>query len=281
MHIEKLKIVGLHGYIDKEIDFKSDITMLVGINGSGKTSILNILNWLIKPSLPNLCVTEFKSINLIFSYKKITNNILCKHNRATFKYEISIDKEKYFPLSIPIKVRPCDIGNDTNLRENLIQGYIHLSPEPKEKKTWDLISNFPNPTIIGLDRNLYTEESSDRIYYEELRSNKIARKNSNISPLERVKEIVNREYRRRKNEVLILTNKLKNHLILSTFSGSITIESFTSGIKYKLNLTQIENAETRVNDYFKNFRLDRKSTRLNSSHVRISYAVFCLKKKKK
>src|SRR5690606_40538524 len=29
------------------------------------------------------------------------------------------------------------------------------------------------------------------------------------------------------------------------------------------------------------WRLDRKSTRLNSSHVKISYAVFCLKKKKK
>src|SRR3989442_15857960 len=28
------------------------------------------------------------------------------------------------------------------------------------------------------------------------------------------------------------------------------------------------------------FAEDRKSTRLNSSHVRISYAVFCLKKKK-
>src|SRR5690606_38923551 len=28
-------------------------------------------------------------------------------------------------------------------------------------------------------------------------------------------------------------------------------------------------------------RIDRKSTRLNSSHVKISYAVFCLKKKKK
>src|SRR5215475_15343742 len=28
-------------------------------------------------------------------------------------------------------------------------------------------------------------------------------------------------------------------------------------------------------------RSDRKSTRLNSSHVKISYAVFCLKKKKK
>src|SRR5690625_6818439 len=30
-----------------------------------------------------------------------------------------------------------------------------------------------------------------------------------------------------------------------------------------------------------NERLDRKSTRLNSSHVAISYAVFCLKKKNK
>src|SRR5206468_12827527 len=29
------------------------------------------------------------------------------------------------------------------------------------------------------------------------------------------------------------------------------------------------------------FSLDRKSTRLNSSHDQISYAVFCLKKKKK
>src|SRR3712207_6919629 len=34
--------------------------------------------------------------------------------------------------------------------------------------------------------------------------------------------------------------------------------------------------------YFPNHNcLDRKSTRLNSSHANISYAVFCLKKKKK
>src|SRR5690625_7070722 len=32
---------------------------------------------------------------------------------------------------------------------------------------------------------------------------------------------------------------------------------------------------------FNAVRRDRKSTRLNSSHVAISYAVFCLKKKKK
>src|SRR5690606_42110697 len=33
--------------------------------------------------------------------------------------------------------------------------------------------------------------------------------------------------------------------------------------------------------WFSSLRKDRKSTRLNSSHVKISYAVFCLKKKTK
>src|SRR5690606_40791971 len=39
--------------------------------------------------------------------------------------------------------------------------------------------------------------------------------------------------------------------------------------------------EVRPAGYRKAWRGDRKSTRLNSSHVKISYAVFCLKKKKR
>src|SRR3712207_8295906 len=42
---------------------------------------------------------------------------------------------------------------------------------------------------------------------------------------------------------------------------------------------EIVSAE-RVRDELCKLLLDRKSTRLNSSHANISYAVFCLKKKK-
>src|SRR3712207_7326748 len=38
--------------------------------------------------------------------------------------------------------------------------------------------------------------------------------------------------------------------------------------------------ESYLLDKFTRFKVDRKSTRLNSSHANISYAVFCLKKKK-
>src|SRR5699024_6303206 len=44
--------------------------------------------------------------------------------------------------------------------------------------------------------------------------------------------------------------------------------------------TIYNNLITDIYHYFTE-RIDRKSTRLNSSHVSISYAVFCLKKKKK
>src|SRR5207253_10918669 len=44
-------------------------------------------------------------------------------------------------------------------------------------------------------------------------------------------------------------------------------------------LSPLTNCDSRTEDNDP-FPLDRKSTRLNSSHVAISYAVFCLKKKK-
>src|SRR5436305_11129250 len=46
---------------------------------------------------------------------------------------------------------------------------------------------------------------------------------------------------------------------------------------------QMDKVQAEQKIFFKNPQIwiDRKSTRLNSSHVRISYAVFCLKKKKK
>src|SRR5690606_41541798 len=46
----------------------------------------------------------------------------------------------------------------------------------------------------------------------------------------------------------------------------------------KVGSPQAKEAASQVSKFFS--EIDRKSTRLNSSHVKISYAVFCLKKKK-
>src|SRR3712207_9011165 len=51
--------------------------------------------------------------------------------------------------------------------------------------------------------------------------------------------------------------------------------------KYESSVRQLVDTNADFNLTVKEVEVDRKSTRLNSSHANISYAVFCLKKKKK
>src|SRR5690606_40206738 len=55
--------------------------------------------------------------------------------------------------------------------------------------------------------------------------------------------------------------------LCALFAAGAFAQGMSGGVKAGLNLANFSGDE------------DRKSTRLNSSHVKISYAVFCLKKK--
>src|SRR5438874_9336379 len=59
----------------------------------------------------------------------------------------------------------------------------------------------------------------------------------------------------------------------------LTFFLIVSGINFNLIVSYMNRRTIDIS--VQQFFLDRKSTRLNSSHVEISYAVFCLKKKKK
>src|SRR3712207_8467879 len=72
------------------------------------------------------------------------------------------------------------------------------------------------------------------------------------------------------NNLGLAYRELKNYsLAYASFQRAFRIQP-TYALYYK-NL---------IETYVAAGRLDRKSTRLNSSHANISYAVFCLKKKK-
>src|SRR3989442_4304549 len=57
------------------------------------------------------------------------------------------------------------------------------------------------------------------------------------------------------------------------YRGYYGLDGFWQEGRIHLDITEVSLASGAM--------IDRKSTRLNSSHVRISYAVFCLKKKNK
>src|SRR3712207_8740109 len=67
-------------------------------------------------------------------------------------------------------------------------------------------------------------------------------------------------------------------LDLSAYQGRHPVEMF--GRSHFPRIGELSYLLTLAPRGFYWFLLDRKSTRLNSSHANISYAVFCLKKKK-
>src|SRR3712207_7887083 len=76
-------------------------------------------------------------------------------------------------------------------------------------------------------------------------------------------------------------------LFRSTLHGSGFLAVYLAGlalgsatIPAKQTITQFHDGLSWVAQLAMFLTLDRKSTRLNSSHANISYAVFCLKKKK-
>src|SRR5690606_40753833 len=60
------------------------------------------------------------------------------------------------------------------------------------------------------------------------------------------------------------------------YCSPITIDEKDIHLEYSCSGTPVDCVKLAVNEILNR---DRKSTRLNSSHVKISYAVFCLKKK--
>src|SRR5690606_42076050 len=74
--------------------------------------------------------------------------------------------------------------------------------------------------------------------------------------------------------------------ISSTMVSALGSERGTLGVRMTLraSVVSVPSRSRKPKKLFSAERTrakDRKSTRLNSSHVKISYAVFCLKKKKK
>src|SRR5690625_7273572 len=85
-----------------------------------------------------------------------------------------------------------------------------------------------------------------------------------------------------------LTSLSQHYFLFFFFTYTSTPEIYTLSLHDALPISakgddneRIEGLEAGADDNLpKPFNPDRKSTRLNSSHVAISYAVFCLKKKK-
>ena len=69
MNIENFKIIGLFGKKDVSLTFKNKVQIYVGENGLGKTTVLNLLYYLLSCKFEEMLKTNFSSVSIKLNSK--------------------------------------------------------------------------------------------------------------------------------------------------------------------------------------------------------------------
>ncbi|WP_326521211.1 AAA family ATPase [Xanthomonas sp. 3793] len=209
MRINRIEITRLYGTYTKNVDFNSDLNLLVGINGSGKTSILNCIDWLTRPNLARLACTQFQSMKLFIEIG-IKQYIIYAHKNIS-ELTISIEGLGGDPIKVKITRPLATIKNEEDMLEAL-EEYRGLTPESHERQVWDFLKSLSKPLTVTLDRTI-SAESEHETFYEPGRGRVRGAK----SPLAKVASVTRHKYAIYTNRVRSHTESLKSRIILSAF----------------------------------------------------------------
>ncbi len=164
MKILNFKAENVHGYLNFDIDFDEEVTFLIGINGTGKTSILNLILGLISPS--------FKYLNQIqFSFCQITvgeniqepTNVISAVNREDKHLEITVF-DNLGNQVVTGTLNKCESklidseGNVDAYRER----HKQCQMEFESQQLYKVINEKATPLFLGLGRRIYEGSHIDQ-----------------------------------------------------------------------------------------------------------------------
>lgn len=217
MRIINLEIKNLYGSMNKHIDFKEELNLLVGINGSGKTSILNVIDWLFRPNLAHLSTVKFDLLKLTFEHNNETLSIEATQRQKKLILNVHGFKDgELEPIVVNLIIEPEYINHNSNIEELHLR-YNSLGPDEGEIPLWNYIKEIPKPVVISLDRTI-TAEADDMIYYEDEPRQRIKMRNKNSNPLEKVREVTTIRYSKYRSKLIELNDVLKSRIIMSALS---------------------------------------------------------------
>lgn len=138
----------IHKFKDFSIDFQNDLTFLIGINGSGKSTVLYCIMALISPNLSYLAELDFgeMAVDVKNGEKKYTIGarragrsvvLFCSEVQDTFIFHQNIKESDQLP------------GREAEIEAEYYRSILSANADHPVVK---IISDLPTPMFLGLDR---------------------------------------------------------------------------------------------------------------------------------
>ena len=212
MKLKELQINSLYNSYDYNVNFNSDVTLLYGSNGCGKTTILNIIANIITGDIHKLFEYKFDSINLSYykcNYSNEINSIVIESKNPSLmklKFEDRVEMIQRF------------INNfEDDYQYDIKRRYFEEYPILKE------IMNTFNYVYLPLDRNNYMDFKNDRMLYRHIKNRvykeRSALKNNNIDiPMIHVEELIGEYCARMNSKISKINDDFRNELLKSSLN---------------------------------------------------------------
>ncbi|MDB5351354.1 MAG: hypothetical protein JWN86_2601 [Planctomycetota bacterium] len=214
MRINRFLATGVHGYLKFNIDFNKDITYLTGINGSGKTTVVNAISALVSPSLSRLANTKYETIQVDIEHDNQIVTLSSQKEDDRLIVRCSQDKD---PLSVPI-LRTEDPIPSNRIVEREREYYREQEARFASHPVLKRLKSLPTPMFLGLERrsNFFfaAEENMYITHAVQRRSHNVFSTSLTRSLLEAA-ALAERSYNLIQSKQRQLTDSLKRQFILS------------------------------------------------------------------
>ena len=268
MQIISVKVKELHKYINSKITFNTDLSIITGVNGSGKTSILSLIESVLRLDVNKISETQFKEFHLLIVFNKKEYNISIvkkssnKHEDFTF-----IVNNDFIITRESKKGKQLFTTKRSSLIENFAADFEEKTSDPNSNL--NVFSKINTPMLIGLNRRIsskndeflhsvvFSEQNNfsnevyldDSDYYRDIDSFDIA--------LAECQKLINFEFKRIKKYETAQLKALRNALIMSSFSISkISDDLYTAG---KMKFEEVKARKAEIIEILKELDLNEHS----------------------
>lgn len=243
MRITNLSVTGLHGFIDAELMFKDDLAIIVGVNGAGKTSLLNLASYILKLDILKIALIRFDNFNIRGRVAKRSFEITCSRNGSALNLEIK-ESSKILDSQV-VHVLAWEEFEGQASRFVFDRAVRRVYDTISDSKLANYLKANAKLTLVSLDRTLLAEESNGLTALDAPSSARSSGHVSVVDPVSRVAEVTSSRYNKYRIESRKHQEELTRQVILQLFKSQKNLWARSSS-QSKLNISQVEDIRRKV-----------------------------------